>query len=94
MDSWQLFFCPLHKRHLKVFFEAGRCNADGQAEQGCARQEHEQRAYAERQSQVKAPWDDHQRQLWQMLMDKRALASDLIDPEAEESSKKALAEIL
>ncbi|EPM43425.1 SNF2-like protein, partial [Pseudomonas syringae pv. actinidiae ICMP 18883] len=30
-------------------------------------------------------------QLWQMLMDKRALASDLIDPEAEEKSKMALA---
>ncbi|MFA1030656.1 DEAD/DEAH box helicase [Pseudomonas syringae] len=33
-------------------------------------------------------------QLWQMLMDKRALASDLIDPEAEASSKKALAETI
>lgn len=33
-------------------------------------------------------------QLWQMLLDKRALASDLIDPEAEESSKQALAAVL
>lgn len=30
--------------------------------------------------------------VWQILMDKHALANDLIDPEAEELSKKALAE--
>ncbi|KPZ29846.1 MULTISPECIES: hypothetical protein [Pseudomonas syringae group] len=38
--------------------------------------------------------DTIDQQLWRMLMDMRALASDLINPEAQESSKKALAEIL
>ncbi|MBM0142539.1 DEAD/DEAH box helicase, partial [Pseudomonas cannabina] len=59
----------------------------------------EDRAYRNGQLRmvvVKIPLaeDTIDQQLWQMLMDKRALASDLIDPEAEESSKKALAEIL
>jgi len=38
--------------------------------------------------------DTVDQQLWQMLMDNRALASDPIDPEAEASSKKALAETI
>ncbi|WP_010210554.1 SNF2 family helicase, partial [Pseudomonas syringae group genomosp. 3] len=59
----------------------------------------EDRAYRNGQLRmvvVKIPLADDtiDQQLWQMLMDKRALASDLIDLEAEESSKKALAEIL
>ncbi|EPN54601.1 SNF2-like protein, partial [Pseudomonas syringae pv. actinidiae ICMP 19094] len=56
----------------------------------------EDRAYRNGQLRmvvVKIPLaeDTIDQQLWQMLMDKRALASDLIDPEAEEKSKMALA---
>ncbi|RMV60236.1 SNF2-related:helicase [Pseudomonas syringae pv. pisi] len=59
----------------------------------------EDRAYRNGQLRmvvVKIPLaeDTIDQQLWQMLMDKRALASDLIDPEAEASSKKALAETI
>ncbi|KPB34762.1 SNF2-relatedhelicase [Pseudomonas amygdali pv. sesami] len=59
----------------------------------------EDRAYRNGQLRmvvVKIPLaeDTIDQQLWQMLMDKRALASDLIDPEAEASSKKALADTI
>ncbi len=37
-------------RRSYIFFEAGRRDADRQAQQCCARQEYKQRAHAERQS--------------------------------------------
>ncbi len=59
----------------------------------------EDRAYRNGQLRVvvvKIPLaeDTIDQQLWQMLLDKRALASDLIDQDAEETSKQALAAIL
>jgi SNF2 family DNA or RNA helicase len=56
----------------------------------------EDRAYRNGQQRmvlVKIPLveDSIDQQLWQMLLDKRALASDLIEPDAAEKTQAALA---